>query len=110
MAYRYRREVLEELERRGIRPTPETDPRKLYDFLKALYSFEIRKLRGQRKKLETALGPLPLDGYRRRLHALKDRYPLLAMPGPTWLETRGTGPGSGSGSEGADQGAGERAE
>lgn len=32
------------------------------------------------------LGPQPLEDYRRRLHELKRRYPLLEMPGLYWVE------------------------
>lgn len=86
MTWRYRPEVLEELERLGVRPTPGTDPRKIYDFLKALYSFEIREMRAKRTELERVLGPQPLDDYRRRLHQLKAKYPLLEMPGLYWVD------------------------
>jgi hypothetical protein len=89
MAYRYRPEVLQELERIGLRPTPETDPRKVYDFLKALYTFEIREMKARRRELERVLGPQPLDDYRRGLHALKSRYPLLEMPALYWVDRGG---------------------
>lgn len=88
--WRYREEVLEELERFGVRPTPATDPRCVYDFLKALYSFEIREMRIRRQEAERVLGPQPLEDYRRQLHELKGRYPLLEMPGLYWVE-RGRG-------------------
>lgn len=86
MAWKYRPEVLDELERFGVRPTPETDPRRVYDFLKALYSFEIREMKARRKEAERVLGPQPLEDYRRRLHELKERYPLLEMPGLYWVD------------------------
>lgn len=86
---RYRPEVLEELEKFGLRPTPETDPRKVYEYLKALYTFEIREMKAKRKELERVLGPQPLDDYRRQLHELKAKYPLLEMPGLYWVDRSG---------------------
>lgn len=92
MLWKYRPEVLEDLERFGLRPTPEVDPRNVYGWLKALYTFEIRELRARHKEKERVLGPQPLDTYRRELHELKERYRLLEMPGLYWVDRSGKEP------------------
>jgi hypothetical protein len=83
-AYRYRREVLSALRQHGIVPHPGIAPLRVYELLKSLYSFEIRGLRARHRELERLLGPQPLDAYRRALAALKERYPVLALPAHHW--------------------------
>ncbi len=85
--YRYRPEVLRTLERYGIVPGPSTRPELVYEHLKSLYTFEIRKMKLARRELERAHGRQPLDDYRRGLEALKERYFLLKMPGYAWVES-----------------------
>jgi hypothetical protein len=84
---RWRPAVLAELERFGLRPRPATDPEKVRDLLKTLYTHEIRLAKLRRRELERALGPQPLDDYRREVLELKARYPLLALPLDLWRET-----------------------
>lgn len=90
--YRYRPVVLEELLLWGIAPDPTTEPARVYELLKAIYTFEIRELKARRREAERVLGPQPLEEYRRGLHALKERYPLLTLPSRLWIEEE---PGAG---------------
>ena len=83
---RYRPEVLELLAAHGFVPRPETPPERVYDLLKALYTFEIRVARLRHQEKERVLGPQPLDEYRREIQALQDRYPVLRLPAHHWLE------------------------
>jgi len=45
--YRYPREILDELEKHGIRPQSTTRPELVHEFVSDLYRFERRKLRDQ---------------------------------------------------------------
>ena len=85
-SYRYRAEVIAELDRHGIRPHGEIPPERVYDLLKSIYTFEVRELNARRREIERVLGPQPLDNYRKRLHALLDRYPVLRIPSQHWVE------------------------
>jgi hypothetical protein len=81
VAYRYRREVLDELLRHGVRPTDRTPPPLITSFLSDLYRFEIRRLRARLLRGE----------FERRLYAahvveLRRRYPLLSLDVRFWTE------------------------
>lgn len=84
--YRYRPEILEQLDHHGIRPLPSTPPSAAYDLLKSIYTFEVRELNARRREAERILGPQPLENYRRQLHALLARYPVLKIPSQQWIE------------------------
>ena len=45
--FRYRADVLPELERHGVRPTPHTSPELVRGYVRDLYKYEIRTLRGR---------------------------------------------------------------
>ncbi|MFP3942164.1 MAG: hypothetical protein ACLF0P_17855, partial [Thermoanaerobaculia bacterium] len=62
------------------------DPAKVYELLKSIYSYEIRRMRARHKEKERVLGPQPLDDYRRGLHALKEEYRVLKRPWWQWVE------------------------
>jgi hypothetical protein len=83
---RYRPEVLEELARHGLVPRPETPPERAYDLLKSIYTFELREAKLRHRERERVLGPQPLDAYRREVHAIQDRYPVLRLPSHHWVE------------------------
>ena len=89
--YRYHPHVLEALEHHGLRPKPTTDPRHAYELLKAIYSFEIREMKFRRWEKQRLLGPQPLADYRRELHELQERYPILKVPPQHWVEGDGAG-------------------
>lgn len=84
--YRYRPFVLAELARWGIVPAATTEPRAAYGLLKAIYSYEIRRMRALHKEKESMLGPQPFDDYRRGLHALKAKYRVLKLTPEEWLD------------------------
>lgn len=86
MPYRYHPQILAALEEHGIRPKPTSDPSRVYELLKSIYSFEIREMKARRREAERVLGPQPLDAYRRQLARLKERYPVLAIPPHHWVE------------------------
>ena len=82
--WRYRPEILIELERFGLRPTPAHHPETVYAALKRLYSFEIRGLNGCRRAAEASDAPVTLETYRRQVKALKRRYAVLSEPPWRW--------------------------
>lgn len=84
--YRYRSFVLEELSRWGIVPGPTTPPATAYHLLKMIYAFEIREMKFRRREVERALGPQPLDDYRRGLDRLKLKYRVLKLASHEWVE------------------------
>ena len=55
--YRYRADVLEQLERHGVRPTSSTRPELVHEFVSDLYRYELRRLRGRLVR-----GEIPKDG------------------------------------------------
>lgn len=84
--YRFRSFVLAELARWGIVPKPTTPPATAYFLLKAIYTFEIREMKFRRREVERALGPQPLDAYRRGLERLKSKYRVLKLASHDWVE------------------------
>jgi hypothetical protein len=72
--YTYRADVLRELERHGVRPTPETSPQLMRDYVRDLYKYEIRLLRNRMLSEE-----FPRGEYSERVEALRNRYPVLAL-------------------------------
>ncbi|HMG34751.1 MAG TPA: hypothetical protein VKM94_12500 [Blastocatellia bacterium] len=81
MAFNYRESVLEALARHGIRPTAETAPELVHEFLSDLYRFEIRDLR--RRMLE---GEIRKAEYAGHVDALRERYSLLGLPLRFWTK------------------------
>ncbi len=81
----YRAEVLAELERLGVAPRPDTQPRLVYRFLRALYTFEIRERKARRRELERFFGPQPLSDYAREIETLRAHYGLLRVKLRDWL-------------------------
>jgi hypothetical protein len=72
--YSYRVDVLEHLLRHGVRPTPNTSPQLVRDFVRDLYKYEIRVLRERYLRQEFAKRE-----YAERVDALRRRYPVLAL-------------------------------
>ena len=85
-ASRYRPAILAALARWGIVPRADTDPRRAYFLLKAIYCFEIREMKIRRREAERVLGPQPLDDYRQGLGRLKEKYAVLKMPAAQWVD------------------------
>jgi hypothetical protein len=74
VAYVYRADVLRELERHGVRPTAETSPQLVRDYVRDLYKYEIRALRSRMLREE-----FPRQEYSERVEALRNQYPVLAL-------------------------------
>lgn len=72
--YNYRADVLRELERHGVRPTPDTSPQLVRDYVRDLYKYEIRRLRTRMLADE-----FPRGEYSARVEALRNQYPVLAL-------------------------------
>ena len=81
MAYRYRAEVLEQLARHGVRPTPSTPPQLVHDFVTDLYRYELRRLRDALVR-----GTIPKPGYYDRVVQLRLKYPLVSVRPQDWIQ------------------------
>ena len=81
MPYRYRHEILEQLLLHGVRPTADTPPQLVYDFVNDLYRYELRRLRHA-----LVTGVIPKIGYYDRVVALRRKYPLVSVKPHLWVE------------------------
>jgi hypothetical protein len=79
--YRYRADVLEQLLRHGVRPTPHTSPQLVRDYVRDLYKFEIRALRERYIRRE-----FPKQEYWTRVDNLRRQYPVLALQPRQFIE------------------------
>jgi hypothetical protein len=79
--YRYRPEVIEELWRHGVHPSPTTPPRLVHEFVNDLYRYELRRLRDRLIRKE-----IPRAGYYERVVELRRRYPLVSFRAESWVE------------------------
>jgi hypothetical protein len=79
--YSYRPEVVDELLRHGVRPTPHTPPQVVRDFVRDLYKYEIRRLRERYMRKE-----FPKAEYAQRVDALRRMYPVLALQPHEFVE------------------------
>ena len=78
--YRYRADVLDQLERHGVRPTSSTKPELVHEFVSDLYRYELRRLRDRLVRRE-----IPKEGYFDRVVALRRQYPLVSLKPLDWL-------------------------
>ena len=76
----YRPEVMEELQRHGLAPKPDTSPELLREQINDLYRYEIRKLRDRCRGGEFGIKQLP--GH---VVELRRRYLLLSIPTSQWV-------------------------
>ena len=72
--FRYRPDVLQHLLRHGVRPTAQTRPELVRDYVRDLYKYEIRCLRERYLRRE-----FPKVEYAGRVDALRRRYTVLAL-------------------------------
>jgi hypothetical protein len=79
--YRYRDEVRVLLWRHGVSPTAATPPSVVHEFVSDLYRFELRQLRDRLVRRE-----IPKAGYRDRVIALRQKYPLVSLNPEQWVE------------------------
>jgi hypothetical protein len=78
--FRYREDVLAELWKYGVRPTEQTPPDLVREFINDLYRHELRRLRdGLLKKA------FPKHEYLDRVVAVRERYRVLARRPREWL-------------------------
>jgi hypothetical protein len=82
MIYRYRSDILDELARHGLAPTPTTPPSLLRAQINDLYRVEIRKLRDRCRSGEFPTHELPA-----KVVELRRRYVLLSIPMDRWTMT-----------------------
>ena len=79
--YSYRRDVLERLARHGVRPTSQTSPELVHEFVSDLYRLELRRLRDRLRRRE-----FPKREYFGRVVELRTRYEIISMRPDAWLE------------------------
>ncbi len=79
--FRYRDDVLAELWKYGVRPTEQTPPELVREFINDLYRHELRRLRDGLLKKE-----FPKHEYLDRVVAVRERYRVLALRPREWLD------------------------
>jgi hypothetical protein len=79
--YRFRADVLQQLERHGVRPTSTTPPELVHEFVSDLYRYELRRLRDRLVR-----GEIAKAGYFDRVVALRRQYPLVSLKPGDWIE------------------------
>ena len=84
MPYRYRPEVLEQLLLHGVRPTADTPPELVHEFVNDLYRYELRRLRNA-----LVSGAIPKAGYYDRVVELRRKYPLVSIKPHLWITDDG---------------------
>jgi hypothetical protein len=72
--FRYRVDVLQHLERHGVRPTSHTSPQLVRDYVRDLYKYEIRQLRERMLSNQ-----FPREEYAGRVDQLRRRYTVLSL-------------------------------
>ncbi len=89
MTPRLQPQVLAELGRHGVVPEGADTAETLRERLNDRYLADVRRLRERQVS-----GEIPLREYAGHVHALKERYPLLGLPLPLWLEPQAGRPAS----------------
>lgn len=79
--FRYRTDVLEQLCRHGIRPTPATPPALARELLNDLYRYELRRLRDRLLRHE-----FPKGDYFGQVVELRRKYALLSLRVTQWID------------------------
>lgn len=87
--FAWRPEALTRLDEFGIRPRSHTDPVIARDFLKALYTMEVRFLKVEQQRRERAGDIASRRTYADRVVALRERYAILALPIELWADRAG---------------------
>ena len=81
MNHHYRKEILEQLSAHGVRPTSETSPELVHEFVNDLYRYELRRLRDRLLRREIAK-----SDYYDLVVEVRCRYPALALKPWQWME------------------------
>ena len=84
--FRYRPAVLAMLEEHGLRPSAAIEPRRVYELLKMLYVWEIRKLKADFRRLDPGFDRATRAAYAEANRRLLDRYAVLRLPPHEWVE------------------------
>lgn len=79
--FRYREDVLVELQRHGVCPTSRSSPDVVRGYVRELYKYEIRVLRERYLRRE-----FPKKEYAQLVDQLRRRYPVLALLPDQFLE------------------------
>ena len=80
VSFRYKENVLEQIAGHGVRPTPETPPEKVHEFVNDLYRYELRRLRDRLVRHEIAK-----PDYYNLVVEIRARYPALALKPWQWI-------------------------
>jgi hypothetical protein len=80
VAYQYRDDVLAELPKYGVQPTPETRPDLVHEFVSDLYRFELRRLRDRLMRQE-----FPKKEYYSRVVELRRKYRVISLRPREWV-------------------------
>lgn len=80
MRFQYRQQVLDQLERHGVRPKTTTSPELLQEFVSDLYRFELRRLRKRYVR-----GEIKRIDYASHVIALRKKYLLVSVPVDRWV-------------------------
>lgn len=84
--YIWRPEVLGRLEEFGLRPLPQSDPVMVRDYLKALYTMEVRFLKSDQRRREREGDLESRKSYSGRVVALREQYAILSLPVELWAD------------------------
>jgi hypothetical protein len=79
--YRYKQDVLDQLARHGVQPSPTTSPERVHEFVSDLYRYELRRLRDRLMRREIAR-----TDYAAKVVELRRRYPLVSIKARDWVE------------------------
>lgn len=82
----WRAEVLGRLEEFGLRPLPHSDPVMVRDYLKALYTMEVRFLKSVQRRREMEGDLESRKSYACRVTALREHYAILSLPVELWAD------------------------
>lgn len=78
--YRYREDILAQIAGHGVRPTPDTPPERVHEFVNDLYRYELRLLRDRLLRREIAR-----PDYYNLVVEIRRRYPALALKPWQWI-------------------------
>ena len=80
VTYRYRDDILAQIAGHGVRPTPDTPPGRVHEFVNDLYRYELRRLRDRLLRREIAK-----RDYFDLVVEIRRRYPALALKPWQWI-------------------------
>jgi len=79
MPWTYPADLMTALQTHGVAPRPDSEPRRVRDFINDLYRYEIRRLRDWR-----ATGVVRKEDYVDRVIALRKQYWVLTLTPSAW--------------------------